>query len=639
MKLKIYIKILILYIIIRIFEKKDNYIFKNEYKNSLNFFINNTNTLFFNINEINYFSIIKYNIVKIKYKISVFDKNKNIIFPSDLPLYNKLHIICVIEITNKNIMINSLPNIYQNKYYECIEFVNINEKIKFGIKIYQTKEKEDNMDDFRKVFFLEKLLNYKKLNYKDNGLFYPLLLNKEYIRALMRIYNQKTKETVRLKKIYILFPIISLKREITIYENKWYFRNLNNNYFCFCRGLFCLMDKSYQNCKYNFFLNIIDKNRKVYQKEDYLFLDFIFSEYSSDDVYPIFKKMLIQKQPVHYLTENMGIYNEFCYKKNKCMDIIYVNKNNYTINGNFLEKYLTLILKLKQVISGAGINIFYKDNLFYNIEYITYICVGHGVSFFKHFLYYPYNWYGYKTYDRILIPPSNKLISIVKNHGWKDENIIKINLPRWDKYNINYYYKNKSIINNNSIFLMFTWRKIKKGKNISIDYFKNIWNLINNAKLYHYLKNNKVILYFTLHHKLNKYKNKFNKNKYLYFIEEPRISECLARINLVISDFSSIIFDVIYRRKPFIIYIPDGNDKEIENIYERTYYDLIQSLKNGTIYFENKFFNLTEVINKIIYYIDTNFILDSQLIKFYDIFQLRKGNNTNEFIRYITSII
>ena len=561
------------------------------------------------------------------------------IFPSDLPLYNNLHIICVIEIINKNIIISSLPNIYQNKYYECIEFINIKEKIKFGIKIYQSKEKEENMEDFKKVFFLEKLFNYKKLNYKNIGLFDPLLLNKEYIRTSKRIYNQKTKETVRLKKIYIQFPIIGLKREIAIYENKWYFRNLNNNYFCFCKGLFCLMNKSSQNCKYHFFLNIIDKNRKVYQKEDYLFLDFVFYEYSSDDVFPIFKKMLFQKKPVHYLTENLDIYNEFCYKKNKCMDIIYVNKNNYTINGNFLEKYLTLIFKLKQVISGAGINIFYKDNLFYNIEYITYICVGHGVSFFKHFLYYPYNWYGSKTYDRILIPPSNKLISIVKNHGWKDENIIKINLPRWDKYNINDFYKDKSNINNNSIFLMFTWRKIKKGKNISIDYFKNIWNLINNAKLYLYLKKNKIILYFTLHHKLNKYKNKFNKNKYLHFIDEARISECLTRINLVISDFSSIIFDVIYRRKPFIIYIPDGNDKEIEKIYEQTYYDLIQSLKNGTIYFENKFFNLTEAINKIIYYIDTNFILESQLENFYDIFELRKGNNTNEFIRYITNII
>ena len=186
---------------------------------------------------------------------------------------------------------------------------------------------------------------------------------------------------------------------------------------------------------------------------------------------------------------------------------------------------------------------------------------------------------------------------------------------------------------------MFTWRKIKKGKNISFYYLKNIKNLINNEKLHQYLRNKKILLYFTLHHKLNKYKNIFKKNKYLNFIEEDRISECLSKINLVISDFSSIIFDIIYRRKPFIIYIPDANDREIEHIYQRTYYELIQSLKNNTIYFENKFFNITGVINKIIYYIDNNFILDDKLEKFYDTFEFRKGNNTIEFIKYISSII
>ena len=110
------------------------------------------------------------------------------------------------------------------------------------------------------------------------------------------------------------------------------------------------MNKNYQYCKYHIFLNIIDASRSLYKKEDYLFLDFVFYEYSSDDVYPIFKEMQFQKLPVHYLSENMDIYNQYCYKIDKCVDIIYANKNNYTINGNFLENYLTLILKLKQVI-------------------------------------------------------------------------------------------------------------------------------------------------------------------------------------------------------------------------------------------------------------------------------------------------
>jgi hypothetical protein len=635
MKFKINKKIILLYLIIFILIKnkfKDNYFIKNENNNSAyviyKYFINNNDSIYFNITDINYYFSIKYNIL-------IFDINNNFILPSDLTLFNQLHLICIITIKNQNVEINSLPNIYQNKYYECIEFININEKIKFGIKIYQKQENYENIKAFQTFFFLEKNFEYNQLNC-NNIFFDSLLINKKYLK---NVYNLNKNEALRLKKSYIKFPINCLKREIAIYENKWYFQNIYNNYFCFCKGFFCKMNKNHQNCKYHIFLNIIDKNRKVYKKEDFFLLDFVFNEYSSDDVYPIFKQMLIQNQPVHYFTEKIDIYNEYCYKKFKCFDIIYANKNNYTINGNFLEKYLTLILKLKQVISGGGINIFYKENLFYDIEYITYICVGHGVSYFKHFLYNSYNWYGSRIYDKILLPPSDILISPAKMYGWKEENIIKINLPRWDKYNFNDFYQNNSNINNNSIFFMFTWRKIKKDKNISIHYFKNIFNLINNEELYFYLKRNKIILYFSLHHKLNKYIYKFKNNKFFYFIKEDSISECLSKINLIISDFSSIIFDAIYRRKPFIIYIPDAYDTEIKNIYERTYYEVIESLKNGTIYFENKYFGIEEVVNKIKYYIDNNFKLELQLEKFYDRFQLRKGNNTNEFIKYITSII
>ena len=38
------------------------------------------------------------------------------------------------------------------------------------------------------------------------------------------------------------------------------------------------MNNNYQKCKYQFFLNIIDKNRKVYKKDHYLFLDFVFKD-------------------------------------------------------------------------------------------------------------------------------------------------------------------------------------------------------------------------------------------------------------------------------------------------------------------------------------------------------------------------
>ena len=52
----------------------------------------------------------------------------------------------------------------------------------------------------------------------------------------------------------------------------------------------------------------------------------------------------------------------------------------------------------------------------------------------------------------------------------------------------------------------------------------------------------------------------------------------------------------MYRRKPIIIYIPDAYDPNIKKIYTYEYYNLIEQMKNGTIYFENKYFNLNQTI-------------------------------------------
>ena len=42
-------------------------------------------------------------------------------------------------------------------------------------------------------------------------------------------------------------------------------------------------------------------------------MNFIFANLSSDDVYPIFKEMVRQRLPAHYITEKSDIYNDYCY--------------------------------------------------------------------------------------------------------------------------------------------------------------------------------------------------------------------------------------------------------------------------------------------------------------------------------------
>ena len=647
------IKIILFYFLIIFLKKISIYNFKlikNEIINNnynlipLNkYYINNflKKYIYFNITNVKYSFSLKYNIAKIEYNITFYDENDNIIFPSDLLLYSNFRVICNINVNNTNYNIYSLANIY-NKCFSCVEFSNLNEIIYFGIKIHIINE---NINYSKFYFILKTKLNYNNFIYENHSLFDPLLITDEYNFLLYKINDKLINDSYKLKKSYIKYPNCILKRFAIKNYDEWKFINIYNHHFCFCKGLKCLNLNVTDKCKFKFYLNLIDNNRNFYPKTDYLFMDFIYTELSSDDVYPVFKEMEELNFSVHYLTEKLYLYEYYNQKNKNNLSILLATNQKKPINGDFLEKYLSIFLKLKIVVSCRGTT--FNTNLFYNIEYISYICVGHGVCYFKYFLYKEYRIYGNKKNDKLLLPPSDKIISLAKKYGWTEKNIIKINLPRWDKYKNDEKafipLENTEKIKSNSIFIMFTWRDILKNKEISSDYLNNIRELMNNSFLNIELKINKIILYAIFHRLINdkyinKLKKKFKKNNNIQFINQNEISECLKKTSLVVTDFSSVIFDLMYRRKPFVIYIPDANDPEIINIYKPDYYELIKSMKNGTIYFENKYFYLNETINKIIYYINNNFNLDPKLDKFYDSFGFKNGNNINKFIEYLKNL-
>ena len=550
----------------------------------------------FNVTKIRFSKEIKNNIMKVEYLIDFYEQNKNLIIPSDLTLYYDYHVFCYNKNIKTNTFITSLANIYENKHYYCTEFFNKNDYIKFGIKIYTIS---NGIEYYFKEFFSYKKKIYDNYIYNIINVFNDSLINEEFNKLVEKMHNNKLNNTLRLKESYIQKPIFLTKNNIGK-KNEWLFCNIYNHYFCFCKGRKCLFYDVPQKCKFYFYLNIIDNNKHLYNKTDYLFGDFFYNKFSSDDIYPIFSKMMNQNFRVHYMTQKENIYEKYCQNKNICLTII----NDDFIDGDFLEKYLTLILRLKVVISGA--EFFFIDNLFYNIDYITYISVGHGVSFFKHFLYSENNYYGNKRFNQILIPPSEKLISVAKQYGWKDKDIIKMNLPRWDKYNDFESLKKEECINHKNIFVMFTWRQMKERKNISNLYFENINGLLNNKFLLRNLDNYNITLYFAFHRQIwnkLKSKSKLKINKHIKYIEEKEISIILSNTSLVVTDFSSIIFDIIYREKPFVIFIPDSNDPNLSDIYSDFYYQLIKDIKDGVISFQNTFFSIEDTVKKINFYI------------------------------------
>ena len=549
-----------------------------------NIFFTVLTNMTFNLTDLEYSYSMRFKVAEIKYNIGFYDGNNNLIAPSNLSFLYNYHIICTIKDINNN-EVNSFANIYKNKYYMCIEYFTIKEKIKLGIKIYPSQINNNSLSFY---FDTSNIVDYNNLNYNNDYKFNPSYIINEY-KTL-----EKKAKLLQLKNSYIKSPIYKTKIDTNYNNNKWIFENIYNNYFCFCKGtcIFNSYNQMSQKCKYNFYVTIIDNNRNVYNKTDYLFADFFKDGLSADDTYPIFIEMLKQNISAHYLTERKDIYKEYCGYNNKCQIII----KEININGDFLEKYLELILKLKATISGGG---FYTmDNLFFNIEYITNIYLGHGLNYFKPFLYEEYM--GCKKFNKILASTSNKINSLILKYGWKEENLIKMCQPKWDKYDI---YKNKTLFEKNnekSIMIFFTWRNLKRGSKGSPDYYKNIFNLINNEKLYYELINNNITLYYNIHHMFSGFKGKIKvQKKNINILKYIDIFDCLTKSKLLVSDFSSVIFDMMYQRKPVIMFIPDINDKNINNYYDDEYANMINSLKDGTIYLKIIFLKLKKLWIKL----------------------------------------
>ena len=432
--------------------------------------------VYFNMPFINYSFSHKFNKTKLEYNIGIYDEKVKLRSPSYLSLHYDYKFFCFMEIPNLNQTIYSIANNYENKYIYCKEYFNLGENVKYGIKIYSQKS-------FLMLYLRpEKIINYNDVKHTDDNNFDPDKVKQKYISSYKETFTNSNNKSYYLKRAYLRPPNFNLRRNNSTFDENWNFNNFYNDYFCFCVGDKCFDKEVTKECKYFFYMTIIEKYKNLYPKTEYVFADFIFNHLSSDDAYPIFQEMIEQNYSAHYITENRQIIDKYCSNYiylDECKSIIFVNKQIYIDYADSIEKYLTLILKTKAFITCRSTDYNKVGFLLYMIDYITYITIGHGVCYFKDYLFSNRRIYGPDMNDKVLIPPSEPLIAIAVKFGWNIDNIIKINLPKWDKYDGN----NKVIIenynnniNNNSILIMFTYRmtRIAWNFNMSKYYFENI---------------------------------------------------------------------------------------------------------------------------------------------------------------------
>jgi hypothetical protein len=311
--------IFIFLIILSFFNKSNNskndselILFKNKIFQN-NIFINYSNLI--NKNNYKYYFNNKYIFIKIKYYIKFIDEKKNLLKPSDLSVFHKIHVICYIQ-KDSLFMVDSLANIYGNTYY-CIEYFNIKQEIKFGIKIYVGDTYNDKI-----IFFTSNIIEYKQ-NFLNDNKFDPLLIYNDYKILYDKIYNLKNESnlnnSLNIKKMYIKKPENFLKFNNFLKKGFWYFMNIYNNYFCFCKGI-CYYSEIPQLCKYLFYITIIDENKNLYNKTHFLFSDFLIR--ASDDAYPVFEEMIKKNMNAHYLDAKKFIYKKFCEHEKYCLKVL-----------------------------------------------------------------------------------------------------------------------------------------------------------------------------------------------------------------------------------------------------------------------------------------------------------------------------
>jgi hypothetical protein len=364
--------------------------------------------------------------------------------------------------------------------------------------------------------------------------------------------------------------------------------------------------------KYNIFIN--DKNFNDNQNKDkiienlitqlnhdyknrnpkYILLsDFFINKYCNDiNSYLIFQYYQQNNiSDAYYIINEESLFYQSLLEKNQTNNLIPINPST-----NYWDKLYNFILNSKIIIQSYIFIDFQK--IISNVDYLKYLKINHGVRYFKKLLAeYELNNIKSCKYHSIITSPYEYNIYRSKLH-LNDTHLFKAGLPRYDRFqNIN---KNKS--ENQCILIAFTYRSYDNEVYKKSLFKKNLEKLLKEEELISFLEKNKIDLIYIPHHYDILRKRQFDANNFHY---------------------------IKYKTQKDLIDLNDKNE-----FFERQY-----MRKNETIYFGNVFTEQQSLIEKIKYYINNKFIIDSELKSNYESLFYYKKNITQRIVKIIYEII
>lgn len=352
------------------------------------------------------------------------------------------------------------------------------------------------------------------------------------------------------------------------------------------------------------------------KKEIWFFIDRPFWIDNSYFLYKYVKKNKKNIRSIYLLKNNKDrIYKEL--------------KNDHNIVYNLSIKHLWYFIHAKNIIFSFDTKpfLFYKQWLVFK----SILKPKANLIFLQHWVtkwnIKPYS-KKYTKFD-LFFSVWNKEKNIIENLWYHQE--VKITwFPRFDNL-INFKTKNQ-------IMFMPSWnmelywkteKEFKKSK-----YFKWINNLLNSDQLNIILKKNNLKLIFIPHYMMNKYIHLFNieKDTNIKIInsntinKENDVQKIMKESKLLITDYSSIMFDFAYMKKPSIYYrFENHHYQELFNVENDGFWKIIYDLEKLIVEIKKNIKNDFNLEKKYIKWIE-NF--------FYKIDWNNCKRNYNEIIKY-----
>ena len=374
------------------------------------------------------------------------------------------------------------------------------------------------------------------------------------------------------------------------------------------------------------FINNLN-NYSVYRKPKYILLfDYVSSPFCEDfNAYTIFQ--YYQENEInnayYVLNEGTELYN-YLLRQGKMKNIIPYKNNKH---NNHLFPFL---LNSKIIIQSYAL--FFFQKIVSHVKYLKFLYICHAVNYFKTSIIKIQLLKLVKNKQNIIVSSPYEYNLYKKMNLYDEKSMIKGGLARYDRFN----YINKSLPKKKCILISFTYRSFNKEIYNKSLFRKNTYRLLNDKSLKLFLSNKSIDLIFIHHHHDVRRGIIINRNisNKIKFLSQKFLSNYIEQCSLFITDFSSISFDFMFQNKPVLFYHLDKKDKF--KFKEKSFMKIDY---NNSIYFNNIFSKQDKLINKIKYYVNRNFILESGLSEKYNTMFYTKTNITPKIIKIINNLI